>query len=201
MINLGIDLDNTIIDYSLSFNELAMTEYGVLINESNATKNVVKNLISTKFGEKEWTRAQGLLYSKYIEFATPFVGFLDNIEKLQNTFNEIFIISHKTKFPISGPRKNLINISRNWLNKNLISTTGKPFFTEQMLFFEPSQSKKISRISIQNCSVFIDDLPEIVMNLPSEIEGLLFEPNCRPENSVSFSNWNYLTSYLVGKYA
>jgi hypothetical protein len=201
MINLGIDLDNTIIDYSLSLNELAITEYGVLINDSNATKNVVKNLITTKYGEKEWTRAQGLLYSQYIEFATPFVGFLDNIEKLQNIFNKIFIISHKTKFPISGPRKNLINLSRNWINRNIISISGKPFFTDQMLFFESSQSKKISRIAKQNCNVFIDDLPEVVMNLPYEIEGLLFEPSFQSENSMNFSNWNYLASYLIDKYA
>ena len=198
--NLGIDLDNTIIDYSNSLNNLARFEYGISLERSSNLKKQLKDLLISGYNENEWTRAQGLLYSSYTNSATPYDGFLTSIKELKSTFDNIYIVSHKTRFPYTGRKVDIRDIALNWIMKELVSHTGKPIFKENEIFFESTIDEKIHRINKLECEVFIDDLPEVLFRLPSSLEKILFGAKFGELQLKNFENWHELKRYLLEKY-
>ncbi len=200
MHNLGIDLDNTIIDYSISMINLAKTEYGISLKANTSLKKELKKLIISKFNETEWTRAQGLLYSKYITSANLYDNFLPNLERLKSTFDNIYIVSHKTKFPYIGSEIDIREKAMNWIMEKIVSEAGKPLFRETHVYFESTINEKIQRISERDCKIFIDDLPDILVKLPINIQGILFGAKTTTVNQITYDNWNDLVRYLLEKY-
>lgn len=200
MHNLGIDLDNTIINYSISIVDLAKIEYGIDLETNTNLKRNFKRLILKKFNENEWTRAQGLLYSKYISSAILYDDFLPNLEKLRTIFDNIYIVSHKTKFPYIGNKIDIREKAMNWIMENIVSDTGVPLVKENDVYFESTINEKIQRISEIECKIFIDDLPDILLKLPNNLEGILFGTRTNNLNHINFDNWHDLVRYLVEKY-
>jgi hypothetical protein len=198
--NLGIDLDNTIIDYSISIMNLAKIEYGINLKPNTNLKKDLKRLIISKFNENEWTRAQGLLYSKYVASANLYDGFLPNLEKLKSTFDNIYIVSHKTKFPYIGSEIDIREKAMNWIMEKIVSDAGMPLFRENHVYFESTINEKIQRISERECKIFIDDLPDILVKLPINLEGILFGTRTTEMGHMSFDNWHDLVGYLLEKY-
>jgi hypothetical protein len=200
LFNLGIDLDNTIIDYSNSILNLAKTEYGISLENNDNLKKEFKNFIISEFNENEWTRVQGLLYTDYINFANVYDGFLINLENLKFIFDNVYIISHKTEFPYIGSRIDLRSKATNWIMQKIVSNSGRPFFKETEVFFESSLMSKIRRISEQQCKVFIDDLPEVLTHLPSSSERILIGSQTRNTEFKNYENWFQIARYLSDKY-
>lgn len=200
MCNLGIDLDNTIIDYSYSLSNLARFEYGISLERSSNLKKQLKDLLISRYTENEWTRAQGLLYSNYINSASPYDGFLMSIKELKPIFNNIYIVSHKTKFPYTGGKVDLRDKAKNWIMTELVSDNGTPIFKDTEVFFELTIDDKIHRINELQCDVFIDDLPEILFQLPASLERILFGAKMDESQLKNFENWHELKRYLLEKY-
>ena len=138
---VGIDLDNTIINYNNSFKILA--KKNKIINKSSKqfNKSQIKEKL-TKIDENLWTKLQGEIYGKYINYAKIFPGFVKFINFLNKNNINFKIISHKTKYPYIGQKYNLHTSAINYLKSNL-STNLK---LGKNLFFESTLKKKIIRI-------------------------------------------------------
>lgn len=169
-INVGIDLDNTIISYNNSFLRLAK-KYN-LSKTRSLNKNIIKKNIIKKFGMSEWTRCQGEIYGKEILINNSHKDVKKNLIFLKKKFN-IFLISHRSKYPYLGKKINLHERAIQWLNKKKFLGENE-IFTKKKVFFETSLQKKIERINKLNCKIFIDDLSLVLKKLPRSTSKIHF---------------------------
>lgn len=130
-----------------------------------------------------------MLYSHYLQFAKPFDGAIATILDLQEKGFTVNIVSHKTKFPYVGEKINLIEMSRKWIQHNLVSEANQPLIEEKQILFTETIDDKISAIIEIKAVVFIDDLKKVLNELPVHIEKIWFNPNSDTQESDSCKNW------------
>lgn len=175
MINIGFDFDNTIISYENSFYSLACQFYKIP-PEIKKDKASVREFFINSDREKEFTELQGMVYGKEImkaKITKNFKNFLKKIYK-DKKFN-IFIVSHKTKYPYVGEKINLRDAANNWITKNLTFNETE-LIKQNNIFYENTIEEKIERIKKINCHYFFDDLLKIIKLLPKDIDGFLYDP-------------------------
>jgi hypothetical protein len=188
-LKIGIDLDNTIIDYSNSLKKLLKDEYKIELQNEIIHKSLIKTQIIEKYSDREWTRAQGLLYSKYLDYANPYPGCLDALKKLSINGSELYIISHKTRYPFIGGKTNLILFAKKWITTNLVHDNGINLFKEANILFNESIHKKVDSIISHDLDIFIDDLDMILKLLPSNLNKIWFTSEIMPSEFIKCSNW------------
>lgn len=192
MKKIGIDFDNTIVDYDLAF-YLAAIEKKLIPEKITKTKKSVRDYLRSIDNEDAWTELQGYMYGKRMDLAKPFDGF-DLFLKNQ-TNNQVYIISHKTIHPYIGPKYNLHTEAIIWLLK-------QSFYTKDLkYYFETTLEKKLKKIEELNCDFFIDDLPEVLLEkeFPKNVKKILFDPNNQYDNSNLYhrsNSWNQILSFL-----
>ena len=174
-IKIGIDLDNTIINYDKLFLDLAK-EKKLIKRNLKITRQSLRKIIK-KESIKKWKTIQSTVYSEKIKEAKINSGVLTFFKKIINQNKKIFIVSHKTKFPYIGKKKNLHSLSKKWISKNLIKKINNKNFDLKSVYFEETEKKKIKRIRKLKCQYFIDDLPSILKKLSPKIKKILFDPN------------------------
>jgi hypothetical protein len=191
-IKLAIDLDNTIITYDDLFYKFTKKKLNIHSNKKN--KENIKKLIINKFNEKKWTEIQSIVYSQKIFQAKIFPGFIYQIKKLSKRC-EIFIVSHKTLWPIYGKKINLHDKTKQFLKKKKISFCKNPLIKKENIFFETTKERKVKRIKIIKPDYFIDDLESILKKIPKSINKILFnyKKNYHFEN---MQNWFQLDKFI-----
>ena len=108
--------------------------------------------------------------------AEIYKGVLETISYLSKKNCKIKIISHKTKFPYMGEKINLRSSAMKWIKKNLFQNSNFKI-NQKDIFFEDTIESKIKKIKDEECDIYIDDLPEVLNLLPSNIKKILFSPN------------------------
>lgn len=191
-LKIGIDLDNTIIDYSNSLKKLLQDEYKIELKNESIHKSLIKTKIIEKYSDKEWTKAQGLLYSKYLDYAVPYPGCLDALKKLSTKGSNLYIVSHKTKYPFIGGKTNLILLAKKWIKKNLVHENGIGLFENTNVLFNETIDKKIESIISHDLDIFIDDLEIILKLLPSSVNKIWFTSENIPSKFIKCSNWEQI---------
>lgn len=197
---LGIDFDNTIVEYNNVFYEAAR-EKDLIPSEIDRTKSSVRNYLREENREDEWTKLQGYVYGKRMDLADPFPGFEEFLKECLSTDHEIRIVSHKTKEPYMGPAYDLHQAARDWLHDQQFIGDAPDQIHENDVFFEETLEKKLERIKKANCELFIDDLPEFLdePEFPDGIEKILFDPNDHYEDSNDYrrvSSWREIGQRL-----
>jgi hypothetical protein len=187
---ITLDLDHTIINYSKSLSKLVENYFGPDFAPEPLDKSSLKLIIEQKYGNAMWTRIQSDLYSNYIKYAIPYDGVIDFLEFLKHNRIKYFIVSHKTQFSFSSPKLNLHESAMNWIYGNLLSIKNEKYFSEKNIFFEESIAKKIFRIKAINPIFHIDDLPEIISLLPSNVTGILFSAKKIKNSDLEVEDWN-----------
>ena len=114
---LGIDFDNTIIKYDELFHKIA-SEKNLIPPNLPKEKNVVRNFLRNNNIEDEWTLIQGEVYGDRIKEAIPFDGMLNTLQALRKQQISLNIISHKTREPYMGPKRDLHAAALSWLKMN-----------------------------------------------------------------------------------
>ncbi len=182
---IGIDFDNTIVSYDSVFYNVAI-EQNLVPASIVQTKDAVKNYLHEHNQQDNWTALQGFVYGTQMRKALVFPYFKYFLEIVAKFDYEIFIISHKTKYPYQGPQYDLHKAALDWLDFNGL-------FNKSRVFFESSIAKKIARIKLQKCSYFIDDLPEVLNrdDFPIGVNKILFAPN----NNQLIQNNNYCVNH------
>jgi hypothetical protein len=172
-LRIGIDLDNTLINYSKS--------YPAIIKELNSKtqlkkrseiKQYLKSLDDSNI-EFEWRKFQSYLYTKGLEYAYPSFS-IKLLLRILFKSNEIFIVSHKTEFTsVEFGKQNLRLISMQWLKHHRLVPE---YLALDNIYYCKSQEEKISKINSLNLDVLIDDLDTIIYssNLDSKIKKILF---------------------------
>ena len=124
---IGVDLDNTIINYNNIFRKIAEKKINYLKNK-NIKSSIKKHLQKTS--KNLWKNFKvKFMVSEFFEIFENFKNFLNfaNSKKLK-----VIIISHKTKYPIIGKKINIHKATLKFLklklgkykfklNKNLFS--------------------------------------------------------------------------------
>jgi hypothetical protein len=179
---IGIDFDNTIINYEDVFFKTAV-DYGYINQDafqgSNTKKNDVKTYLINLNREDDWTRIQGLVYGEAIELAKPYCNLNLFLDFLLKNNHQFFIVSHKTKYPFIGKKVDLHQSAKKWINIHL-----KKYFSDNF-YFEETIEKKIDRINKLKPDFFIDDLEKILLHkkLSKKINKILFSNQKITKNS------------------
>lgn len=189
---IGIDFDNTIACYEGVFHRAAVEKK--LIPENVPTsKNAVRDYLRSMGHEEIWTELQGYIYGARMHFVNPYIGVDQFLNACHFKQIPVFIISHKTLHPFLGPKYDLHKAAKTWLKDQQFSWTPPSFF-------ELTLQEKFKRIALQKCTIFIDDLPELLgeKEFPSHVQKILFDPNRIYPNGeyLHFASWQEISEFL-----
>lgn len=199
---IGVDFDNTIVNYDSVFHAVAL-ERGLIPSSLPATKQHVRDYLRGVDQEPAWTELQGDVYGPKMRLAGAFTGVLDFFHTCRKMDIRVAIISHKTQFPFLGPRHDLHQAAQDWLSFMGFYDAARGGLVLDQVYFELTKEAKLSRIGHLGCTHFIDDLPEFLSErgFPPNVERILFDPN-NSASAVSApltraSSWTELAATLL----
>jgi hypothetical protein len=195
-LHIGVDLDNTIIDYDAVFGPVA-AEMGLLKDGlAAASKDEVKaQLIQSDPSGKLWMRLQGQVYGRFIERAVPCRGVGPFLRAVHAEGVRISIVSHKTRHGHFDPaRVNLWAAARGWLERRGFFASDGFGLDRADLHFEETRDGKIARIASIGCQLFIDDLPDVLRHpsFPGTVERVWFagdQPETAGAGLTALRSW------------
>ncbi len=162
--HIGLDLDNTIIDYNRAFPAVAESLGLLQADHGLIDKAAVKaNLMASEGGMERWMRLQGQVYGPCLSQARSFDGLDDFLAHASSHGYRVSVVSHKTEAGhFDETRTHLWDAARDWLRTaGLLGGSGHPI-REDDVFFETTRAAKIRRIGTIGCDVFVDDLVEVL---------------------------------------
>jgi hypothetical protein len=199
---IGVDVDNTIICYDDVFASLAIAN-GFDIART-AQKSDVKRWFHDQEMYDDFTRLQGQAYGSHISMAKVFDGVIAFLKEARGFACDVFLVSHKTEFPIIGEQINLHESVKNFLiTQEVVSHAGyEHTISLENVFLESSIEAKLQRIRSLNLNFFIDDLPNILShrNFPEGVSRIFFSKikGCDPAlESVRFGSWAEITRRIL----
>ena len=137
LLSIGIDLDNTIIDYHNLFQTTLEQKTKTKLNRIFSKSNI-KEIAKRDYGENFWADIQAKVYGKEIKKAKLMKGFDEFLLYARNKKFKLYIVSHKTNLS-QNKEKNykLIEAANLWLKTN-------NFFT--LKAFEQLKSTTVKKI-------------------------------------------------------
>jgi hypothetical protein len=197
---IGIDFDNTIADYEGVFHAAAR-ERGLIAADLPQGKSAVRDFLNGSGRKDDFTALQGYVYGSRMDLARPYGGFKSFVERARAASHDLFIVSHKTRFPMLGPKYDMHDAARGFLRDQELS--GEMAVPLPQIFFEETKEQKIARAAALEVDVFIDDLPEILNmpGLPDRCRRILFAPNETPAGSIFevCRSWDEISALLLGE--
>ncbi len=160
---IGVDLDNTICDYTAVFGPIAV-ELGLApASMRSASKQEIRaHLRASEGGETAWMRLQGQVYGRHLPLAKPYPGAFEAIGRFISRGAAVCIVSHKTRRGHFDPNGvDLWLAAQDWLTANGLNEAG---LTLGEVHFLETREEKLRRIADLGCDVFIDDLPEVLLH-------------------------------------
>ena len=187
-IKIGIDLDNTIINYNESFKKY-LKDQKIYLKKINKEK--IKFISNNHSKIKNWTEVQEEIYGNYIKFAKLFIHFKEFEKFAIRKKIKLFIISHKTKHSQFSKRYNLHRQSNRWLKKNINKKKYKIFYTNTI-------NEKIKKIIQIKPDYFVDDLIEVFKNknFPKNVKKIYFSQK-KSTRTLLFDNWKQIKNYII----
>ncbi len=199
---IGVDFDNTIVCYNGLFRKLAV-EQDLVPPGIRESKNAIRDYLRQIGQEDRWTELQGYTYGPGMREARLFPGVLEFFDRCRRVGREVFIISHRTRYPFLGPRHDLHQAARDFLAEHGFNDPARIGLAADHIHFFESKAEKVARVNQSGCTHFIDDLPEILTaaELRPEVERILFDPNglhadCPGLRRVG--SWPAIEDYLFG---
>jgi len=177
----GFDFDNTLINYDKIFYNYAIQKKFINKSVKKNKKSIKENLLKKK-NFLEWKKLQSEVYGQKINRAKPNKELITILKLLKKKNIKFYVVSHKTKFPYFGKKKNLHIISTRWLNNNIFNKKNK--LGKGKYYFETTIKKKIKRIKRLKITHFIDDLKEIIDLIPNTVVKILYKKNSFKPNRI-----------------
>jgi hypothetical protein len=194
---IGVDLDNTLINYDAVF--CAFAKERRLLDSAVTSKAEVRDALrAMPDGEIVWQRLQGAVYGKGVRHAVLFDGAAGFLQRAREQGNEIFIVSHKTEFGHFDPdRVNLRHAAMEWMKSQGFFRDDGFGIRNQNVLFTATRSDKVAAIGELDIDVFIDDLPEVLedKSFPSSVTGILFTAGGGGSSRYprAFTHWRDIT--------
>jgi hypothetical protein len=180
---IGLDFDNTLICYDRVFVDTAAA-WGLLRVGEATDKQAVREAVRGRGdGDLDWQRLQGHVYGKGIGGARLFPGVEQFLRQARCRGVALRIVSHKTEYGHFDPdRVNLRSAALAWMEEiGLFSAQEFPLRREHV-HFVPTRQAKLELIGALGCTMFIDDLPEVLDDpgFPPGVTRILFAPSAAP---------------------
>lgn len=200
ILTIGVDFDNTLVCYDEVFHRIAL-ENQLIAPDTPMRKQNIRDQIRNQGQENQWTEMQGYVYGERIKDAPPFPGVIDFFRLCQKARHRVFIISHKTKHPFIGPAYDLHKGALDWLDQTFAIANGAFGIRKEHIFLESTKQKKSERIALCHCDIFIDDLPEFLLDsyFPNTAKRILFDPHNECLDFQRFhlaGDWRKITHYF-----
>jgi hypothetical protein len=202
---IGIDFDNTIACYDGVFHKAAL-ERSLIPADLARDKNSVRDYLNGTGRKDEFTELQGYVYGARMDLVSPYPGFAEFIAIAQKAGHELFIVSHKTRHPILGPKHDMHAAARGFLTDRSLTGSGLAQIDPANVFFELTKEQKVARAYALACNVFIDDLPEILSldGFPDGMRKILFDPEnqfagmaAERQTFDQYTSWASITADLT----
>lgn len=200
---VGLDLDNTIIDYSTTFAR-ASVDMDLLPEACvDHGKEAIKALVRAgPHGERGWMRLQGQVYGALIGLSRPYPGVAEFIRDGRARGHKLIIVSHKTRFGHYDPaRVDLWEAARGFLlERGLVGELG---IDERDVHFLETREEKIRKIAELECDAFVDDLPEVLCSpeFPESTRRILFADDAAASDLpgvLAVRAWADMTAAVFG---
>lgn len=197
---IGIDIDNTIICYTGVFASIAR-EQGFDVPLASS-KEETKRWFKDRNLDSAFTILQGEVYGSQLHKACLFDDVQKFIEDASKQGHQLFLVSHKTQYPIIGESIDLRAAAVKFLEKHRVTS----YNTVQMqnIFFEDTIDNKVARIGALNLDLFIDDLIEVFEhpNYPIHVRSVLFRNVVESsflDNVEVYSSWQSIGQKILQK--
>lgn len=206
MLNIGIDLDNTIADYDEIFINIAK-KMEFIETDGFLGKSDVKDIILlSSEGDQRWQKLQGQVYGRWMHKAKLFPGFIAFLWTSIARGNNVYIISHKSIYGhFDVDRIPLRDRAYSWIKNWLVDTNLPDYFRlNENIFFEETRKQKVERINSVGCDLFIDDLNEVFLEpgFPKGTQKILFNkvvPQPNIFEGAKFNSWTAITKHIYGE--
>jgi hypothetical protein len=196
---IGIDFDNTIAGFDDVF-VAAARAMGLVDAWYRGHKRALRDTIrGLPDGELAWQRLQGRVYGAGMASARLIDGVDAFLHRSRAAGEPVFIVSHKTEYGHHDPEAiNLRQAALDWMTAHGFfrgddNGYGLPL---QNVFFEATRQKKLERIAALECTVFIDDLEEVLLDpaFPDGVTRVLFAEsrNGIPPGVVHCRTWRQI---------
>ncbi len=200
---IGFDFDNTIVSYDSLFHKVAV-EQSLIPADVPQSKLAVRDYLRKAGNEDAWTEMQGYVYGARMGDAAAYPGAIEFMKLARNHGISMTIVSHKTRHPFMGPKYDLHEAARGWV-ENFLVENGDDLIEPAQIFFELTKEAKIARIAGSECDYFIDDLPEILRmpGFPEKTGRILFDPensHDADEMGAKFESWQQIRTYFEAKW-
>jgi len=174
---IGIDFDNTIACYDGVFHAAAL-ERGLIPADLGRDKNSVRDHLNGSGRKDDFTELQGYVYGARMDLVSPYPGFAEFVAAARAAGHDLFIVSHKTKHPILGPKHDMHAAARAFLTDRGLMGSAPGQIAPDRVFFELTKDEKVARAEALACELFVDDLPEILAmtGFPEGMRKVLFDP-------------------------
>ena len=183
--HIGLDFDNTIVSYDALFHKVAL-EGGWITNDVPVSKVSVRDHLRSMGKESVWTEMQGYVYGARMDEALAYPQVLDCLYWARERGIKVSIVSHKTRNPFLGEQYDLHAAAKHWIDLYLKDAQG-PLVQVEQVYFELTKESKVKRIADICCTVYVDDLPEILNanGFPVNTHKILFDPDTHhPEQNL-----------------
>jgi hypothetical protein len=196
---IGIDFDHTIVCYDGVFYRAAL-DLGLIPADLATSKNGVRDYLNNSGQAEAFTKLQGHVYGSRMDLASCYPGVRRFLFAAAAAGHELFVVSHKTRQPILGPKHDMHAAARGFLAaENLI---GPGALRSENVFFAMTKEEKVARVAALDCQVFIDDLPEVLSSpgFPPGMRAVLFDPEDRFSDSPleRHVSWGAIEAALLG---
>lgn len=153
---IGLDFDNTLVDYAEAFRaEAAKFELG-----GASTKTEIRDRLRLRHGgEIVWQKLQARVYGPGIKHARLMNGARAFLDECIRREVPLAIVSHKSRYAAQDPGGvDLRQAAREWLAHQDLG------IAHDNVFFEETREAKLGRIRSLECRYFVDDLTEVLLD-------------------------------------
>lgn len=164
-LNIGIDLDNTLVNYEAAFHAAA-SSLKIQLPQSIQSKAEIREFLRLQpNGETVWQRLQGLAYGQCVQaHAKLYPGVKRFLWRCRQRGHTVTVISHKTEYGHGDTDKvPLRTVAIAFLTEQGLLDPSNPLIHE--IVFKSSREEKILSIREGHYQWFIDDLPEVIFDL------------------------------------
>ena len=200
---IGIDFDNTIINYEDVFYDTALRN-GLISADTPKNKKLIRDRIRTiAHGEEHWTRLQADVYGPGIGKARLNDGVSDFFYLCKAKNIKTYVVSHKTQFAKYDEEGIDLRIaSLKWMEANNFFDAQRINLSPDNAFFESTRLEKIQTICKLGCTHFIDDLEEVFreFSFPEGVIKMVYSPTIITTPASLgwrvFAHWQEITEYF-----
>lgn len=198
---VGIDFDNTLINYDQVFLAAAM-ERGFVAAGFNGSKRAIRDAIrQLPDGELSWQKLQGYVYGVRIADAVLVEGADVFLQRCRDANCRVTIISHKTEYGhYNRAGVNLRKAAFDWMETHGFFAAGNYCISPEHVYFEDTRAAKLARIAASGAAYFIDDLEEVLTDpdFPPGVTRVLFAEEGGDASCTRCSSWRKITEVVFG---